>query len=305
MATSSKHLLSVAAQQIGNSGNQYWDELGYGSSMYGQAWCCCYALCMLRREGFKIGTQYLNCGDGSCGLQTGLKAIGAYQVAPSQAKAGDVFIFDFVPRGGYDHTGFCELAPSGGYVQTNEGNVSGKVGRRSRALSDIRQCWRIPYDSDATTKNGWEQKDGKWYHYTVGVMDKNKWIQGNDGKWYWLGSNGVMAENEWVKYDGKWYWLGKDGAMQTSQWLKYDGAWYYLNTKGNPVTGWYKVNGEYFHFDTSGKCEVNTFITYKGDAYFLGDDGRAVKNQDIVVTFTYGGKEVKHAYHADANGKVS
>lgn len=293
MAMSAKHLIYTIESEVGTvGGGKYWRELGYGSAWDSYAWCCVFVLVMLRREGFKIGNGYLNCGNDSSGLQTGLKSIGAYQVDVALAKPGDVLIFDFAPKGGFDHTGFCTANNGNGYLQTCEGNVSNSVGDRTRALSDVRQCWRIPYDSEADagyTGWWWNEAGTKCYHYTKGKLDCNKWVKGTGDWsewWYHTGSDGAFEVSTWVAYNGKYYYVDATGKAASNCVVqgsgKYKGKYYYLGVDGTPVkNAWKKVNGEWYYFGSGGAMVVGSIIKYKNNWYCLGSDGALVTNQTI------------------------
>ena len=143
----------------------------------------------------------------------------------------------------------------------------------------------------AAVQNGWEQTGSDWYYYEGGVKQTNKWIAGtgtNSDKWYYVGSNGVMVKNDWVKHtDGKWYYLGSDGAMITNQWIpgaNNNGKWYYVGEDGAMKTNsWIEGHGKYYglwyYVDGDGAMVTNKWVYGNGgNSYYLGDDGAMLTN---------------------------
>ena len=58
-------------------------------------------------------------------------------------------------------------------------------------------------------KSGWIFENEKWYCYTDGVPDKNRW--------YYVGEDGAMCMDGWQTIDGQDYFFGVNGAMQTDE----------------------------------------------------------------------------------------
>ena len=58
----------------------------------------------------------------------------------------------------------------------------------------------------------------------------------------------------WVKdrRTGNWYYLGNNGVMRHEQWVKYAGHWYYFRKDGTMVTGTMEINGVTYHFNDQG-----------------------------------------------------
>lgn len=71
---------------------------------------------------------------------------------------------------------------------------------------------------------GWEQIDGKWYHFDNRRMQTG-WI--NIGEWYYLGADGAMKTG-WINDGGKEYYLEPSGVLATDTIV--DG--YYVDSNG-------------------------------------------------------------------------
>lgn len=254
--------------------------MGYGAGYYSSAWCCMFVDWCMAQANASIGKQ-MNC----LTIQTGLTNAGATQVSPKQAQAGDILIFEFDrAKDSYDHVGFCEIN-KGTYLQTIEGNVSNTVGRRTRPIEDVRQCWRPKWSTEGYT--GWYWKDGKCYHLTNGNLDRNGWFKGTGAwadKWFYCGADGAFVTNEWHDANGKWYYFGENGWAVTNQWVETHGQWYYCGDDGQPVKGWQRIDGAYYHFDDDCVCEYDTFAEYQGEWGWLGHDGKLVTNATVIFT---------------------
>jgi N-acetylmuramoyl-L-alanine amidase len=66
-------------------------------------------------------------------------------------------------------------------------------------------------------KNGWVKDGVKWYFYKDGTMLKNNWALDSKKLWYYLGEDGSMATDKWVKWKGNWCYVGSDGSMFTGR----------------------------------------------------------------------------------------
>jgi glucan-binding YG repeat protein len=117
-----------------------------------------------------------------------------------------------------------------------------------------------------TVKNGWLKENNVWYYYKNGVLVKNDWAKDRKGLWYYLGAEGKMAADEWVKWKDKWYYLGSDGAMKTG-WLKYKDKWYYLKADGSMATGAIEDKGKLYYLNNDGSMIADTKVnvTLKAD----------------------------------------
>ena len=92
--------------------------------------------------------------------------------------------------------------------------------------------WRYE-DTSGWYAKGWYQIDENWYCFTGDGYMKTGWVKDRrTGNWYYLGNNGVMRHEQWVKYNGSWYYFREDGTM---------------------VTGTMEINGVTYHFSELGK----------------------------------------------------
>ena len=117
-------------------------------------------------------------------------------------------------------------------------------------------------------REGWAQKDSKWYYYRSGekvtgwLLDGSTWYymdsqgamqtgwQQIGGTWYYFKSGGAMVTG-WQQIGSTWYYFNSSGAMVTS-WQQIGGTWYYFNSSGAMVTGWQQIGGTWYYFNSSG-----------------------------------------------------
>ena len=89
-------------------------------------------------------------------------------------------------------------------------------------------------------KDGWEQKDGKWYFY----------------------KNGQLVIDDWVRYKGERYRMGSDGAMLTG-WQKVNDIDYYFYPDGHMGRDEW-ISGKFL--------DMNGMQTYKNKGAWKSDD---------------------------------
>jgi len=103
--------------------------------------------------------------------------------------------------------------------------------------------YRYFYFVNNKAVTGWNQLNGKWYHFAQdGFMDSG-WYQENgkyyyldenmktgwqliDDEWYYFNASGIMAANAWAKDSVGWCWLGSNGKQVKDKWVWNGGAWY-------------------------------------------------------------------------------
>ncbi len=138
-------------------------------------WCCMFVSWVLYHAGVRCA--------GFPSQNTDVALAGgaqAHLVDKSEMRRGDVLIFDWDwSTDATDHIGFATGSPSGGYVDTIEGNVGNAVKEKVRALSTIRYVVRPDYEgqaqtpSDAVTKPDYDAAlalDG-----SAGYLTVHKW----------------------------------------------------------------------------------------------------------------------------------
>lgn len=74
----------------------------------------------------------------------------------------------------------------------------------------------------------WKEKNGDYYYYIKGKVQKNKILNLEDGIYY-VDKTG-KRQYGWQTVKEKTYYFQKDGKAQLG-WLELDGSWYYFNTK--------------------------------------------------------------------------
>ena len=156
---------------------------------------------------------------------------------------------------------------------------------------------------------GWQQIDGKWYHFSESGALQIGWFS-DGGKFYYAGPDGTMQtgwlddsgslyylnkdgsmQTRWLMLAGNWYFLGDDGVMEKGRqtvdslnyyfgadgvmqtgWLKLDGKWYFLGQSGVMKTGWAQDSGKWYYFDANGVMQ-NGWQKIGGSWYYLNGSG--------------------------------
>lgn len=161
--SSASDALRIAAAEVGYSrwsdpkpGTKYgrWYAELTGSAYYGESgvpYCAMFVSWVLHQAGVDFTYAY-------CPYI--LRDFKAARVAKSDARPGDVVLFDWGGDGVPDHVGLVELN-RGTYYQTIEGNTSsgsagsqsngGRVARRTRSLSTVCAVIRIDYEGEDMT----------------------------------------------------------------------------------------------------------------------------------------------------------
>ena len=149
MATASD-VLRIAAAEIGKTdGTKYgkWYQRTTGAATWygaiGVPWCAMFASWVFAQAGARCA----GLPEGYC-PNILAKAIAADACrAARNAQPGDVVLFDWDGNRNPDHVGIVERN-FGSYLQTIEGNVSGRVMRRTRAYGVVRCCVRPQLDEE-------------------------------------------------------------------------------------------------------------------------------------------------------------
>ena len=92
---------------------------------------------------------------------------------------------------------------------------------------------RFYLDADGKVLTGWQDIDGKRYHF---------------------GHDGAMTTG-WLREDGENYYFGVDGAMFRGL-LNIQGQGYYFTEDGKRYSGWLERDGNTYYFDASGVMAV-------------------------------------------------
>lgn len=135
-----RQALELAQSYIGSDATKF--RVKY-KAMTGQStsgdWCCLFASCIVVGwAGAKLdGLPSTWCPTART------KATSAGRSVPlSQARPGDVAYFEFSGNNNADHVGIVE-SYRGGVLTTVDGNVSNRVGRRSRTRKDWHNVWVV------------------------------------------------------------------------------------------------------------------------------------------------------------------
>ena len=137
------------------------------------------------------------------------------------------------------------------------------------------------YDGDGQMlRSGWYTAGGASYYlndYGAGVV--KCWRLGTDGKYRYLGADGKMKTNCWIKDYGRWYYVKGDGTRYESCWVKFGDKWYWFGGSGKMAESqWLTLNGKKYYFTESGAMAANRWIQDGKYWYYLGADGTILTN---------------------------
>lgn len=117
-------------------------------------WCACFASSILIMAGATApGFPGLYCPD----MCRAAKKAGA-TVPTSQAQPGDVVFFNWDSNDNADHVGICQSVDvKSKLITTTDGNVSNKVGNRTRTFGEVmavvRPKYHVPYTPEVNMSN--------------------------------------------------------------------------------------------------------------------------------------------------------
>ena len=174
---------------------------------------------------------------------------------------------------------------------------------------------------ECVKRNGWYFRDGKWYFYDAGVMQKGwltflgkRYYLGKDGAmlsncWFgnrFLKANGEMARDEWV--DGYKYYVNSSGVRvngrvyNTKNWVKTKAGWRFKRKNGTYIKNtWSRIAGRTYYFDGNGYVRTG-WLTLNGKSYYLNNIGDISGGYGALVT---GWKTIgKYTYWFDDDGAM-
>lgn len=160
MATA-KQVIAEATKHVGytETGNNH-TMFGKWFGMDGAAWCAMFVSYCMNKAGAGSLIKNAQTAKGSAQVSKFVAHAKKHKwakIAPKDALAGDIVIFDF--PGGYetDHVGFIRAKSKGKNIYTIEGNTSsgagsqsngGGVYKRTRSFGVVHSIWRPPYDPE-------------------------------------------------------------------------------------------------------------------------------------------------------------
>ena len=163
--------------------------------------------------------------------------------------------------------------------------------KQTKLVAVLSAAALLAVGASMTSFAGWEKdEDGIWHYYdSDDQMVEGEWRK-DGSKWFYLDEDGNMATDTWVDDE---YYVGSDGAMLKNAWIKTtpdddvsdpddDGDhWYYFDNKGKKVTDDdQKINGKTYYFDEDGEM-LYGWHEESGDVFYLGteDEGWRAENQ--------------------------
>lgn len=139
---------------------------------------------------------------------------------------------------------------------------------------------RVEIPLEIYMAKGWRQVDGKWYYYSAeNVMKTNGWAKDSKG-WCWLGSDGAVTEDQWIKDGGEWYYIKKNGYMAANEWAKDSKGWMWLDKDGHIVKSrWLKDGGEWYYIKSNGYMAANEWEKDSKGWMYMNSSGRITKSK--------------------------
>ena len=145
---------------------------------------------------------------------------------------------------------------------------------------------------EATSRNGWFYKAGKWYLYENG-QKLTGWVTFRSKRYYldpngilqtncWIGkryvkSNGEMAKDEWV--DNYQYYVDASGILKesvtfkTANWVQNAKGWRYKTASGYVKGQWKKIDHRMYYFDQYGYMKTGWLKEGTRKYYFKANGG--------------------------------
>ena len=145
-----KQAVQLAAGYIGRGPSTFYDYYSkHFSSFHVGNWCACFVSCIVRMAGATCaGLPGVYCPSMR---NEGIKAGKAVSVA--NARPGDIVYFNWDGNQRADHVGMCEYVSAGNMtITTIDGNVSNRVGRRTRRWGEVMSVIRPSYAAGIVEK---------------------------------------------------------------------------------------------------------------------------------------------------------
>ena len=154
--------------------------------------------------------------------------------------------------------------------------------KQTKLVAVLSAAALLAVGASMTSFAGWEKdEDGIWHYYdSDDEMVEDEWRK-DGSKWFYLDEDGNMATDTWVDDE---YYVGSDGAMLKNAWIKTtpdddvsdpddDGDhWYYFDNKGKKVTDDdQKINGKTYYFDEDGEM-LYGWHEENGNVFYLGTE---------------------------------
>lgn len=157
----------------------------------------------------------------------------------------------------------------------------------------IETCTLAP--NDMFGNNSTYEKNGKYYSYTDGLIQKNTMTGKNYAK-----EDGTLARNEWVYITYKTDDLLNGGTKWVSTWRYYgddfkclkklqtiNGKKYFFNGNGDLRIGWFlakAISGDgrssWYYSQPDGSIEAG-WVQSGSDWYYVNSDGEMLKNTTV------------------------
>ena len=142
--------VKLAAGYIGSGASTFYAYYSRNfSEFHSGNWCACFVSCIVKMAGASCaGLPGVYCPTMRNAGVTAGKA-----VAVAAAKPGDIVYFNWDSNANADHVGMVESIDATARTVTSiDGNVSGKVGRRTRKWSEVMSVIRPTYAKEQAAK---------------------------------------------------------------------------------------------------------------------------------------------------------
>ena len=134
--------------------------------------------------------------------------------------------------------------------------------KQTKLVAVLSAAALLAVGASMTSFAGWEKdEDGIWHYYdSDDEMVTDEWRK-DGSKWFYLDEDGNMLTDAWVDDE---YYVGADGAMIKNDWIKTDedvsdpeddgDNWYYFGSNGKKVEDdSKKINGKTYYFNEDGE----------------------------------------------------
>lgn len=150
MSMTNTQAVELARAYLGSGASTFYSYYSKHFSTFKSGdWCACFVSCILSMAGATApGFPGLYC---PTLRNAGVNAGKAVSIGNSQS--GDIVFFNWDNNRNADHVGILESVSSNGTITTIDGNVSKRVGRRTRKWSEVMTIIRPTYKDGGSFMN--------------------------------------------------------------------------------------------------------------------------------------------------------
>ena len=177
------------------------------------------------------------------------------------------------------------LVPDEGAAEKNEILEQADQAVLSAENASVEQGWSedgLYYRNEAgELSKGIAEIEGVLYYFdedTGKLCQEAQWIS-KDGAKYFCNAEGVLYQNQLIKFGTTYYYMGSDGSVQKGIVTTEDGTKYYADEESGSIrtSSWIEEDGKEYFADGTGKLYSNQFIKFGDTYYYMGSDGSVQK----------------------------